>query len=84
MAARPDMSNGQSFEEATLSRREAIRGTPLRYAPEQFIGRWSCTYKVDVWAFGLVLLDLFRGSPQVIKHILLRRSLITSQLPALI
>ncbi|KAI0313973.1 kinase-like domain-containing protein [Amylostereum chailletii] len=67
IAVRPDMSKGQSFKEASISHEDsAIQGTPFRYAPEQLMAKWPCTYKMDIWAFGLILLDLYRGSPQSI------------------
>ena len=41
-----------------------VRGTPGYMAPEWFMG-WGITYKSDVFSYGMVLLEIIRGSKNV-------------------
>ncbi|THH13516.1 hypothetical protein EW146_g6717 [Bondarzewia mesenterica] len=61
LATTPEIPEGGSFEDAKMF--EAV-GTPQRFAPEQLCNssKDGYTAKVDIWLYGVCLLELYYGS----------------------
>ncbi|KAI0313841.1 kinase-like domain-containing protein [Amylostereum chailletii] len=59
----PQVASDATWEDGVV-REDFPVATGGRYAPEQLRGE-PCTYKVDIWALGLVLLEMYQGNGNV-------------------
>lgn len=60
-AARYERPGSEAWLAAPVHAETKPIGTPFRYAPEQLYAK-TYTSKVDLWAIGLMMLELFRGN----------------------
>ncbi|KAI0044126.1 kinase-like protein [Auriscalpium vulgare] len=58
LAAHPYISSRDSLADIVMT---DLAGTPYRMAPELFADHPAYDYNVDIWMYGLVILDLFIG-----------------------
>ena len=59
--AQHERPNSGAWHSARIRAERQPVGTPLRYAPEQLCEQFY-TSSVDLWAIGLMMLELFRGN----------------------
>merc|ERR1712083_895597 len=56
-----DFGLTQSMEKTHISRRDNEGGSPRYMAPELFDSKGKITEKVDIWAIGALVLEVFTG-----------------------
>lgn len=56
-----DFGLTQSMEKTHISRRENEGGSPRYMAPELFDSKGRITEKIDIWALGCLILEIFTG-----------------------
>jgi len=56
-----DFGLTESMEKTHISRRDAEGGSPRYMAPESFDSRKKITEKVDVWALGCLVIEVYTG-----------------------
>merc|ERR1712113_700743 len=80
-----DFGLTQSMEKTHLSRRDNEGGSPRYMAPELFDSKGKITEKVDIWALGCLILEVFTSrlpheECQTIQQVM-AKTLVNRQLP---